>query len=307
MQLAVDLNKIRDNIKENIKDKLFNWIDIRYNAYGLGLDILDEILKIDNIGVFTNNLSEALKIRNIFKKTPIIIGEIDDIEQIYDVIMNNFIFVISEYEMLEEIKKLNIRDELQLFLQIDINNYEDGLSLKYFDKAVELIKNEKNFNLRGIFAIVNDIKSNKLDNLQTILDKKSLTSFVIGKKCDYVSDGFLTKEIFYNTTKSIAIVDKCYKLSKNTLFVNKKIRKDCFGIKLKINGVINIKNNKFKLDDKIYKKINLNEEYLYLIGNDPLKVGKKIDLTNFLIKDSNNNWEKTYILNGKTIEYNNFN
>ena len=306
MQLAVDLNKIRDNIKENIKDKLFNWIDVRYNAYGLGLDIVEEVLKIDNIGLFTNNLLDALKIRNVFKKTPIIVSEIDDIEQIYDVIMNNFIFVISEYEMLEEIKKLNICDELQLFLQIDINNYEDGLSLKYFDKAVELIKNEKNFNLRGIFAIVNDIKSNNLDNLQTILDKKSITSFVIGKKCDYVSDGFLTKEIFYNTTKSIAIVDKCYKLSKNTLFVNKKIRKDCYGIKLNTKEVINNEINKIKLDDKVYKKVYSNEDCLYLMGNEPIKVGKKINLTKYLPKKSNNNWEKTYILNGKTIEYNIF-
>ncbi|MBQ9833707.1 MAG: alanine racemase [Bacilli bacterium] len=307
MQLAVDLNKIRDNIKENIKDKLFNWIDVRYNAYGLGLDILDEILKIDNIGVFTNNLSEALKIRNIFKKTPIIISEIADIEQIYDVIMNNLILVVKDYDELEEIQNLKIRDELQLFLQLNINNFEDGLSTKYFYKAMELIKYEKHFNLRGVYAVVNNAKHNSLDNLQSILASNSMTSFVIGKKCDFVSDGFLTNDVFDNATKSFAVVDKCTKLTKKDIFVDKKVRKECYGIKLKINGVINTKNNKFKLDDKIYKKINLNEEYLYLIGNEPLKVGKKIDLTNYLIKDSNNNWEKTYILNGKTVEYNNFN
>ena len=35
-------------------------------------------------------------------------------------------------------------------------------------------------------------------------------------------------------------------MAKKDIFVDKKVRKECYGIKLKINGVINTKNNKFK-------------------------------------------------------------
>lgn len=306
MFLAVDLNKIRDNIRKEVQDKLFNWIDIRYNIYGLGLNAIEEMLKFDNIGFFTNNLQDALKIRNVDKKKPIIINKLIDIDQIYDIIINDFILTINSYEQLEEIKKLNIQDDLQLFIQIDLNNFEDGLSLRNFDKAINLIKENKHFNLKGVFGIINNLKNSNITNLKEIIENYKLSSFLIGKKCSLTSDGFLTKDIYANVSNSLAIVEKCYKLEKNDFFIKTKIRRKCFGIKLNILGANLGKEKKYLIDNKFYKSIYQTDEYLYLVGKEALKVGKKLDFTKYFFINNDNNWKKIYILNGKNVEYNNF-
>ena len=114
MRTIVDLSIVRDNLKNHLNTKLFSWIDVRNNFYNFGLNLLEDLIKYNNIGIFTNTFEDALKIRNINKSLPIILTNIKNIEQAYDLVVNDITLVIKDYNQLEEITNLNIIDKLSI-------------------------------------------------------------------------------------------------------------------------------------------------------------------------------------------------
>ena len=300
MRTIVDLSIVRDNLKNHLNTKLFSWIDVRNNFYNFGLNLLEDLIKYNNIGIFTNTFEDALKIRNINKSLPIILTNIKNIEQAYDLVVNDITLVIKDYNQLEEIANLNIIDKLSIMLQIDINNYEDGIKCKNFSKVASLLEKNSFLNLAGVYVVVND-KKNNLDDFKELIDKEQLRAFVIGDEVDFVSDGFVSKDLFSNAIRYELNVDKCFKLTKNDLFINKKIKKECYGIRIKADNIDLSLIDKVIIGSSSYKTIKTNHNTLFMIGKDVVKAGKKVDITSKVPNNCYTNWPVVYILNGKGV------
>ena len=301
MKVIVDINTIRNNFKNNINSNLFNWIDIRNNFMHTGLGLLEDFLKIDNIGFVTDNIKDALKIRNVNSHIPIIVMGIDNIEQVYDLIMNNIILGINDYSLMNDINELGIKDDLSLFIQIDINNYEDGISIKNYKK----LKDKDNITILGLYAVFND-NHNNIDDLKVLLEEEGLSSFAIGLKDKLFTDGFISSELLDNAIKYQVKVNKCIPLKKGDIFVNKKIKNDCYGIKITHIYEDLSKYNKLSIEDDSYKIIKYVDNSLYLIGKNPIKINKRIDITKYITSNLYINYPFIYNLNGKIINYTNF-
>ena len=300
MRTIVDLSIVRDNLKNHLNTKLFSWIDVRNNFYNFGLNLLEDLIKYNNIGIFTNTFEDALKIRNINKSLPIILTNIKNIEQAYDLVVNDITLVIKDYNQLEEITNLNIIDKLSIMLQIDINNYEDGIKCKNFSKVASLLEKNSFLNLAGVYVVVND-KKNNLDDFKELIEKEQLRAFVIGDEVDFVSDGFVSKDLFSYAIRYELNVDKCFKLTKNDLFINKKIKKECYGIRIKADNIDLSLIDKVIIGNSSYKTIKTNHNTLFMIGKDVVKAGKKVDITSKVPNNCYTNWPVVYILNGKVV------
>ena len=306
MRTIVDLSIVRDNLKNHLNTKLFSWIDVRNNFYNFGLNLLEDLIKYNNIGIFTNTFEDALKIRNINKSLPIILTNIKNIEQAYDLVVNDITLVIKDYNQLEEIANLNIIDKLSIMLQIDINNYEDGIKCKNFSKVASLLEKNSFLSLAGVYVVVND-KKNNLDDFKELIEKEQLRAFVIGDEVDFVSDGFVSKDLFSNAIRYELNVDKCFKLTKNDLFINKKIKKECYGIRIKADNIDLSLIDKVIIGSSSYKTIKTNHNTLFMIGKDVVKAGKKVDITSKVPNNCYTNWPVVYILNGKGVNLSIFN
>ena len=300
MRIVVDVGLLRNNLKKEIASKIFSWIDIRNNFYNFGLSLLEDIFKIDNIGIFTNQLNDAIRVRNVNRQIPIVLTKISNIDQIYDVIINNIILVISDYNQLESIIKLNLQDKLSIIIQLNIDNYEDGIKYNCYNKVYDFIRTHKEFNLVGIYTIVNDM-NNDINKFISIVNEKPVRSFIIGFKHELVSDNFISKEIFNNSVRYELNVDKGYKLLKGDIFVNKKVKKDCYGIRIKADNIDLNLINRIVIDNIRFKTIKYNYNTLFMIGNAPIKSGKKIDITHLITNNCYTNWPVVYVLNGKIL------
>ncbi len=301
MKIVVDIGQIRTNIKQLISSKLFNWIDIRNNFYGFGINLIEDLIKMDNIGFYTDDLKIALKIRNVNKTVPIILTKINDIDYIYDVIMNNIILSVDDAEIMDEILNANIEDKINIALRIDIKNFEDGITLREYKKIKEQLKDNKYIDITNVYTICNNEKNNDLDIFKSVIENANISSFIIGTNKDYTSSGFISKEIFNGAVKYKITVSKCYKLNKGDIFIDTKIRKECYGLRIKLLNAESFNIKEVLVEDNKYKAILANDYTLYLIGKKPVKNGKSIDITNFIWQKHHVNWPIYYKLNEKNI------
>lgn len=306
MKAVVDVGQIRNNIKDKMKYKLFNWIDIRNEFQNYGITILEDILKFEKIGLISDDLSAAIQIRNVNKIVPIIVTKIKNMDQIYDIIMNNLILSIDDMDMFNDLCHLKIQDPLQIAIRIDINNYEDGISSKNYLKIKEYLKSNKNIFLYLLYAKTNDNKYNNLEQFRELVRSEQASSFIIGKDVEFTSDGYLFKEVFANSLTYKITISKCYKLTKGTLFVNTKIKKDCYGIKIIAQNIDLTDLKKLKIDQTIYKVVYYNEDTLFLVGNEGVKSGRTIDLPKGIKVNNYFRLPIIYKLNDKTINFNIF-
>ena len=306
MKAVVDVGQIRNNIKDKMKYKLFNWIDIRNEFQNYGITILEDILKFEKIGLISDDLSAAIQIRNVNKIVPIIVTKIKNMDQIYDIIMNNLILSIDDIDMFNDLCHLKIQDPLQIAIRIDINNYEDGISSKNYLKIKEYLKSNKNIFLYLLYAKTNDNKYNNLEQFRELVRSEQASSFIIGKDVEFTSDGYLFKEVFANSLTYKITINKCYKLTKGTLFVNTKVKKDCYGIKIIAQNIDLTDLKKLKIDQTIYKAVYYNEDTLFLIGNEGVKSGRTIDLPKEIKVNNYSKLPIIYKLSDKTINFNIF-
>ena len=306
MKAVVDVGQIRNNIKDKMKYKLFNWIDIRNEFQNYGITILEDILKFEKIGLISDDLSAAVQIRNVNKIVPIIVTKIKNMDQIYDIIMNNLILSIDDMDMFNDLCHLKIQDPLQIAIRIDINNYEDGISSKNYLKIKEHLKSNKNIFLYLLYAKTNDNKYNNLEQFRELVRSEQASSFIIGKDVEFTSDGYLFKEVFANSLTYKITISKCYKLIKGTLFVNTKVKKDCYGIKIIAQNIDLTDLKKLKIDQTIYKAVYYNEDTLFLIGNEWVKSGRTIDLPKEIKVNNYFRLPIIYKLNDKTTNFNIF-
>lgn len=302
MHIVVDINKLKDNLKDYIKDKLFCWIDIRNSFYGIGIAALKELLRYDNIGLFTDNLKLAIEIRNFNKYVPIIVEEIETIDQVYDVVMNNLILSTNDLQQLQDIKKLQLKDKLSLAIQISVNFYDDGLNIKNYIKCKELCAGN-DLEIAALYAKVSDEKNDAITDYEDLINKENINSFAIGYESEILSDGFAGKDLEAGVLKFSSNVLKSFKINKKEIFGGQKIKKDCYGIKIKAPYFDISKHKTIIIDDNKWRIIAYLDNVLYLIGENHLKAGKKVYLDNYYDNYYISFQKPLYLFNGKISNF----
>ena len=178
-----------DNLLSNINTikKNYNYsymiLDVSNNAFNHGMYIIHYLKdKIDYL--YVHDLSDLLLIRKYDKDIPVIYGGVINQDNVYDLIINDAILVISNIKILKDIKSLNIKDKITYLFRIDPTGYfgiakkEDILDyLEWDHKYLELIgviaqieeKDYDNFNY-----IIRPIKDAKLMILNHENDKRKI-------------------------------------------------------------------------------------------------------------------------------------
>lgn len=178
-----------DNLLSNINIIKENYaysyliLDVSNNAFNHGMYII-HYLKEQIDYLYVHDLNDLLLIRKYDKDIPVIYGGIVHQDNVYDLIINDAILVISNMEILKDIKALNIKDKVTFILRIDPKGYfgiakkEDILDyLEWDHKYFELIgviaqieeKDYDNFNY-----IIRPIKDYKLMILNHENDKRKI-------------------------------------------------------------------------------------------------------------------------------------
>ena len=146
-------------IEKNVKNIIKNYPDYRYyfgvvknNAYHHGIKSVVDMER-GGINYFAvSSLEEAIDVRKYTKK-PILCLEIIPTMFLDDVINNDITLTIDSLEYLEELLKCDIYDKVKVHLAVDSGmrrlGFQDNKELK---EAYELIKNEKNIYLEGIYS-----------------------------------------------------------------------------------------------------------------------------------------------------------
>ena len=188
--VEIKLDNLAHNIKtitQKYKYKYYIGV-VKGNAYGHGYGIIDT-LKQNGINYFAvANLEEALKIRELDKKTGIMCLEPINIKYMDICEKNNISICLSDYDYYKELCKTKYK--LKIHLKIDSGMNRIGFNKKEeIDEVYKTLKENKNLYLEGIFThfATSGVNDKNYDNQ---LEKfKELTSNIDLSKIDIVHLG----------------------------------------------------------------------------------------------------------------------
>ena len=148
---SINLNNLKDNIKEIIKNYSYNYYFgvVKANAYGHGLSTIS-LKDKSGINYFcTATLEEAIEVRKYTKKPILCFGYVD-IEDMDIVINNNITLSIISYDYFEELIKLNPKIKVHLKINSGMNRF--GIKDKNIVLKIVNALKESNMELEGIYT-----------------------------------------------------------------------------------------------------------------------------------------------------------
>ena len=149
----------RENIKFNLEsiqqyigEKTCIMPIIKANAYGIGVDYILDIIKeknITQIGVAT--VEEAIYIRKRYNGMILVLLQPFK-EQIEDILMNDIVTNVSDFDFLIELNKMAKNKDMIARVHIEINTGmgRTGIQLNEISLFLDKIKESKNINVEGI-------------------------------------------------------------------------------------------------------------------------------------------------------------
>lgn len=280
---VIDKNLIKKNIEaaqEGMSLNLDSVIDGRCEFYGLGNDVISVAEKCKINYVLVNNLKEALEIRKHNTSLNIIIKYLES-DYIDDAIVNDFIITIYDCKDLEEIKKLNLKDDIRIMFFIDSgDNIEGFKSLSKLDSYQNEIKHLR------VLGTYSELREDKKDEnfsrfleITSFLSKDSLR-FILSDKNYDTNVNYFSKNMYMKNINSIVSLCgniKCVKkIVKNNMFLNKVLKKEKqFGI---INTPYKLELKKVFIKNKLYKVYKSLDNNLIIEVDNSVKVKNRVEL-----------------------------
>ena len=183
-----------DNLKNNVKNIINYYNNYKYyfgvvkgNCYGHGTTyVINELIESGVNYLAVSSLEEALEVRKINKKIPILCLEPIRLEYIDICIKNNITITVHDYNYAKELIDKKINKMLKIHLKID-----SGMNRLGFKEKEELneiyneFKNKENIEVEGIFTHfatlgINDKEwDNQLENFKEITKKINLDEIPI--------------------------------------------------------------------------------------------------------------------------------
>ena len=203
--LEIDLKRLYDNTKllvDNYNDYEYKFANLKDNAYGMGLEIVNTLVKANINYIYVGSLKDALDIRKYNQDINILVNYFVDIEEIYDAINNNIAITISNLEYLKKINELKLKDDLKIHLLIDNGSNKSGISDQLeLKEIIEIINNNKHLLLEGFYSdltsigIEDEYYYHQVNNFYSLINKYIKKDLIIHlneplmyhKKLDYIN------------------------------------------------------------------------------------------------------------------------
>ena len=159
-QIEVNLNILEKNVV-NLFRKYNNYrykiADLRNNAFGMGIFIVNKLESLGFDYCFVSTLREAINIRKYNQNIPILVEKEIDLEYIYDAINHNVTITIKTLDYLKKLINLEIRDTLKFHVLLDNKYNKLGIkNSKELLEIVELVKDNKKLVFEGIYTNLTD-------------------------------------------------------------------------------------------------------------------------------------------------------
>lgn len=159
--LEIDLKKLYNNTKilvDSYNDYKYKFANLKDNAYGMGLEIVNALVKANINYVYVGSLKDALDVRKYNQQINILVNYFIDIEEIYDAINNNISITISSIKYLKKVNELKLKDDLKVQILIDNGSNKLGISSKKeLKEIIEIINNNKHLLLEGFYSDLTSI------------------------------------------------------------------------------------------------------------------------------------------------------
>ena len=150
-----------DNLKNNVKNIINYYNDYKYyfgvvkgNCYGHGTTyVINELIESGVNYLAVSSLEEALEIRKINKKIPILSLEPIRLEYIDICIKNNITITVHDYSYAKELINKKIDKKLKIHLKIDSGMNRIGFKEKEeLNEIYKELKENKNIEIEGVFT-----------------------------------------------------------------------------------------------------------------------------------------------------------
>lgn len=177
--LEIDLKKLKNNTKllaKSYSDYKYKIVDLKDNAHGLGLKIINTMERYGINFCLVGSLKEALEIRKFNKNIPILASYYVTKDEVYDCINNDITITIFSKEYLDRLLNLKFKDSINVQILIDNGSNILGVNKKSdLEYIIEKIEETKNIKLTGLytdltsFGILDDYYYNQVNNFYKII------------------------------------------------------------------------------------------------------------------------------------------
>ena len=306
-----NININLDNLNSNIKYLRTNYnykyfiMDISNNAFNHGMFLINNITNIDFL--YTSIFNDILLVRKYNKDLPLIYSGYLTEDIIYDLIINNTIIIIKN---IKDLQNLNIKDNLEIILNIDIKNYLGLNSKTQILDIIDILNSNKHIHLKGI---ISNITLEEYDELKYLIsplkdldiiclnneenkDKIKISNTI---KLDYSIYGLnkYKKSIFKKEDQPLKQIFTLKTKIINIICETKKKKEIIYGI-IPLgfyNGLLeNI--TKVLINNTFYNIFKINQEYSLIIIDETINLNDEVIITN------NINPLENY-LNGNILNY----
>lgn len=203
--LEIDLKKLYNNTKilvDSYNDYKYKFANLKDNAYGMGLEIVNALVKANINYVYVGSLKDALDIRKYNQQINILVNYFIDIEEIYDAINNNISITISSIKYLKKVNELRLKDDLKVQILIDNGSNKLGISSKKeLKEIIEIINNNKHLLLEGFYSdltsigVENEYYYHQVNNFYSLINEYLKEDLIVHlneplmyhKKLDYIN------------------------------------------------------------------------------------------------------------------------
>ena len=154
--LEIDLEKLKNNTKllsKSYSDYKYIIVDLKDNAHGMGLKIIDTMSMFGINYCLVGSLKEALEIRKFNKTIPILTSYYVTKDEVYDCLNNDVTITIFSKKYLEMLLSLKFKDNLNVQILIDNGSNILGINnQKELGEIINIINDAKNITLTGIYT-----------------------------------------------------------------------------------------------------------------------------------------------------------
>lgn len=169
-KLEINISKIISNI-ELIKGNKQACIAVKGNAYGVGMEIVDYLIKYgyDFFGVST--VEEALFVRSKSKSVKILIFSAIFNEDLKIIRQNDIMFTVYDFELLSKLQK-----EDKFHLKFDVGMGRLGFNILETPKVIGALS-KKDLNVTGIYTHLPEVDNDKKSLEQMKSFEKIISKF----------------------------------------------------------------------------------------------------------------------------------
>lgn len=290
---TVNIDNLIANINIVKKDYQYsNYIlDVSNDAFYRDMKIVPYIENEFNY-LYVHDLQDVLKIRKYNKIIPIIYDGIIYEDNIYDLIVNNTIIILKTLKTLDELLKYNIKDRLDIILNIDVSGYNGFDKKEDILYIVEEIKKNKYLKIIGVKSIITEDTYqsfkhivNPLKNLDLVIlnheqDKNKIKgSNAIKLSSSIYGDNNIKKSLFKkDNTKLLPTLS----LNSTIIDIKRKMKskKETFIGIIPIGTIhgLNKETNKVQINNHYFTVKEILENYSLIGVDDNVKIGDNVSL-----------------------------